>query len=100
MRNYLDELVNVIVSIVLFVLTLRFVLKLFGARPQAAFVSWIYDTTAPLLQPFMAAFPTPTVREGFTLEFTTLFAILVYAFAGFLIQELITVISSRKVSKK
>lgn len=99
MRNYIDELVNFIVGLVLMLLSLRFVLKLFGAREQAGFVAWVYDTTAPLLQPFIAAFPTPTIRGGFTLEFTTLFAILVYAFIGFLIQEVITALVSRKVKK-
>lgn len=99
MRNYIDELLNFVVGLVIAVLSLRFILKLFGANPQAGFVSWTYETTAPLLQPFIAAFPTPSIKGGFTLEFTTLFAILVYAVAGFLLQELITVVTSRKMGK-
>lgn len=100
MRNYIDELLNFVVGLVIAVLTLRFILKLFGANPEASFVSWTYETTAPLLQPFIAAFPTPSIKGGFTLEFTTLFAILVYAFVGFLVQELITIVTTTRVNRE
>jgi len=88
------ELATFVLGLVELLLTFRFLLKLLAASPRSEIVNWIYDTTAPLLQPFLFAFPTPTVKGGFTLEFTTLFAIFAYAFVAYLIDELLNVISS------
>jgi hypothetical protein len=95
MVRLLREFVYFVVALIELLLTFRFVLKLLGASPQADFVAWVYETTQPLLQPFVMAFPTPTVRGGFVLEFTTLFAIFAYAFIGYLIQELLIIIAGR-----
>lgn len=94
MTRLLQELANFIIALVEILLVFRFILKLLGASPAASFVSWTYEMTQPLLQPFLFAFPTPTVRGGFTLEFTTLFAIFAYAFAGYVIQELLEIIQN------
>lgn len=95
MGRVLKDLATFVFGLVEVLLVFRFVLKLFAANPEAAFVAWIYDTTAPLLSPFLLAFPTPSIRGGYTLEFTTLFALFVYAFAGYLIQELLSIIEKR-----
>jgi hypothetical protein len=95
MVRFLREFVYFVVALIELLLTFRFILKLLGASAQAEFVAWIYETTLPLLQPFTLAFPTPTVRGGFILEFTTLFAIFAYAFIGYLIQELLVMIAGR-----
>lgn len=100
MLRLLKELANFIIALVEIALVFRFLLKLLGANPAASFVSWIYDTTQPLLQPFLFAFPTSTVRGGFTLEFTTLFAIFAYAFAGYLIQEVLEIIENSAHSRR
>lgn len=100
MGRVLRELATVIFGLVEVLLVFRFILKLFAANPQASFVSWIYQTTDPLLQPFLLAFPTPSVGGGYTLEFTTLFALFVYAFAGYLVQEVLAVIDSRSIRSK
>lgn len=89
MSKLLKELAIMVFGLVEVLLVFRFVLKLFAANPGAPFVAWVYETTAPLLQPFLFAFPTPSAKGGFTLEFTTLFAVFVYALAGYLIQELL-----------
>ncbi len=95
MLRLLKELLAFIMAIVEILLVFRFILKLLAANPNAGFVAWIYETTRPLLQPFILAFPTPSVRGGFTLEFTTLFAIFAYAFIGYILQELLEVISGK-----
>ncbi len=77
-------------------LVFRFVLKLLAANPGAPFVSWLYEMTDPLLQIFRFAFPTPAVRGGFILEFTTLFAIFVYAFVGYVVQEILEILDRRR----
>lgn len=94
MIRLLESLLQLILGVVEVLLTFRFLLKLLAANQAAPFVRWIYETSDPLLQPFIYAFPTPSVRGGYALEFTTLFAIFAYAFAGYLIQELIVMIES------
>ncbi|MBD3250391.1 MAG: hypothetical protein GF381_02375 [Candidatus Pacebacteria bacterium] len=95
MSRLLKELAHFVFGLIDLLLIFRFLLKLFAANPRAPFVSWVYETTRPLLNPFLLAFPTPQVGGGFTLEFTTLFAIFVYTFIGYLVQELLAVISKR-----
>ena len=99
MARLLRDLATFVFGLVEVLLVFRFVLKLFAANPQAGFVRWIYETTEPLLAPFLLAFPTPSVRGGYMLEFTTLFAIFVYAFVGYLVQELLEVMD-RETNKK
>lgn len=96
MFKLLNDLVNFIIGLVSVLLIFRFVLKLLSANPAAPFVNWVYETTMPLLQPFALAFPTSAVRGRYVLEFTTLFALFAYIFAGYLIQELLDVIHRRK----
>jgi uncharacterized protein YggT (Ycf19 family) len=95
MSRILKDLANFVFGLIDILLIFRFLLKLLAANPQAPFVAWIYETTQPLLNPFVLAFPTPKVTGGFTLEFTTLFAIFAYTFIGYLIQELLVLINKR-----
>lgn len=95
MSRLLKELANFVFGLIDVLLIFRFVLKLLAANPEAAFVAWVYETTRPLLNPFILAFPTPKVRGGFTLEFTTLFAIFVYTFVGYLIKELLQMMAKK-----
>jgi|SRR5579859_513606 len=92
MFKLLKDLLIFIFTLVEVLLTVRFVLKLLGANPTASFVTWIYDSTQPLLQPFLLVFPTPSVRGGYVLEFTTLFALFAYAFVGYLIEQVLEIL--------
>lgn len=96
MARILRDLVSFVIGLVEILLIFRFVLKLLGANPEASFVAWVYETSAPLLSPFLPAFPTPAMQGGSILEFTTLFAIFVYAFAGYIIQELLSFIDGKR----
>lgn len=96
MMRLLKDLLAFIIGLVEVLLVFRFILKLLAANPNAAIVAWIYETSQPLLQPFLFAFPTPSVRGGFALEFTTLFAMFAYAFIGYLLQELFTILEKRR----
>lgn len=89
MSKILRELATFVFGLIELLLVFRFILKLFGASSQAAFVAWIYETTQPLLTPFLLAFPTPQISGRFVLEFTTLFALFAYAFLGYVIQEIL-----------
>ncbi|MEX0930174.1 MAG: YggT family protein [Candidatus Paceibacterota bacterium] len=92
-RIVLIRLISIVVSLVEIFLGLRLILKLLGANPNAGFVSWVYNTSEPLLVPFRGMFPAPAVEAGFILEFSTLFAILIYALVGWLLMELVDFIA-------
>lgn len=92
MYGFLESIINFILGIIEIFLGFRFVFRLFGANPAAPFVRWLYDTTDPLLNPFQNIFPSPRIENGFVVEFTTLVALLIYMFIGYLFLELIAAI--------
>lgn len=89
---FLRSLVNGIISLVEILISLRIILKLFGASTTAPFVRWVYETTAPLLEPFLGMFPSPNLTGGFVLEFSAIFGLLVYAFIGYALLEIVTIL--------
>ncbi|MBC7298036.1 MAG: YggT family protein [Demequina sp.] len=88
-RPAIVRIVDILFSIVGIFLLLRFALKLFGANAGVGFVSWLYEMTAVLLEPFRGIFPTTTFENQYVLEFSTLFAILAYGLAYALIVALL-----------
>lgn len=95
MIKLLKDFAALVVALIEILLIFRFVLKMLAASPSSQFVAWIYANTAPLIQPFLFAFPTPSVKGGFVLEFTTLFAIFAYAFLGYILQELLELLAGK-----
>jgi hypothetical protein len=93
LRQLVLSLTDVIISLVELLIGLRVVLKLFGASTRAPFVSWVYETTQPLLTPFIGMFPSPKLDGVFLIEFSALFALIVYGLAGYLISNIISSIS-------
>ena len=93
MARFLAAIVNVIIGIAEAFLVARFLLKLLAARPAADFVAWVYATSEPLLESFRGMFPAPVLEGGSILEFSTLFAILAYAFLGYLLSELLATLA-------
>ncbi len=93
------NLINVFVAAVLAVLGLRFVLRLFGANESATFVSWLYETSAVLLEPFRGIFPPQTFENNVVLELTTVFAMIVYALAGMLLIAAVQVLTPATTGK-
>ena len=89
MTAILSGFINGLFGLIEGLLGLRVILKLFGANATAPFVHWLYGVTAPLLAPFQGAFPAPELKGGFVIEFTALFAILVYALVAYLLQTLL-----------
>lgn len=87
--RHIIVLINGVTSFVEGVLGLRLVLKLFGALTVAPFVRWVYETTDPLLTPFSGMFPAPKITGGFVIEFSTLFALIIFATVGYLATELV-----------
>lgn len=76
-------------SLVELIISLRIILKLFGASETAPFVQWVYETSGPLLEPFIGMFPSPNISGGFVIEFSALFGLMVYAFIGYILLEIV-----------
>ncbi len=91
------NLVNFFLAIVEGFLGLRFLLKLFGANANNAFVGWIYDMSAVLLEPFRGIFPAHVFENRYVLEFSTLFAMMVYAIVALILIYLIGLITAPAV---
>lgn len=93
--------INIITSFVVVLLGMRLVLKFFAASTVAPFVGWVYETTQPLLTPFIGMFPSPRL-SGLVIEFSSLFALIVYATLGYFLTELIDTINhySLKLDKE
>lgn len=92
-RDLAVNLLNVFVAAVEIILGLRFVLKLFGANGESGFVNWVYEMSGALLEPFRGVFPTKVFENQYVLEFSTLFAMLVYALGGLLVMWVITALT-------
>lgn len=87
--NFITQMVSWVVMAVNAFLGLRFLLRLFGADPTNNFVTWVYENTHPLLAPFSGIFQGLRLEGGYTVEFTTLFAVIVYSLLGFLVMTLV-----------
>jgi len=72
-------IVYAIVLATAILLTLNFLLRLFGANSDNAFVVWVYRSTDRAMQPFRGIFPTKQLNDSSAaLDFSVLFAALVY----------------------
>ncbi len=97
----LNLFTNSLVSFVEGVIGLRIILKLMGASTAAPFVRWVYETSKPLLYPFEGMFPSSQVAGvPFTIEFSALFALFVYIFIGYLLQEVLDYVEQMKYRKE
>ena len=82
------QIVWYIVGLIEVILAFRFVLKLFGANPEAGFSSFIYIITQPLAYPFLTVFRISRI-EGSIFEWTTILAMFVYWLIGWGITKLL-----------
>ena len=83
-------LVNFFVGVAELLLLLRVVLRFFNGNPDATFVNWAYTSTQTLLEPFRAVFTsTDLVNRGWVVDYVALFAMAVYAAAGYLLLSMV-----------
>lgn len=97
-RYLTNNLIYGLFSLVETFLVLRFVLKLFGANPANGLVNWLYEMSGVLLDPFRGVFPTKVFESTFVIEFSTLFAIVIYAIVAILTFALLDVVASASTS--
>lgn len=100
LREVAVNLLNVFVVAVEGFLGLRFILKLFGANAENGFVDWIYEMSAVLLEPFRGIFPTQVFENQYVLEFSTLFAMLMYALLALLVVAVIDAVAPATTATK
>jgi len=84
-------IIRIILAVIEFLLSVRFILEFFGANHRTPFVAWVYDYSAPLVHPFANIFANWNLG-GFAIDFSTLVALIVYAIAGELILEVLAYI--------
>ncbi len=92
-ERFLIRVIDWIVALIVVLLGLRIILRLTSANPTTPFVNWIYTTTAPLLAPFEGIFPTTAIDPGNILEFSALFALVIYVLLGFLLERLVATVA-------
>jgi uncharacterized protein YggT (Ycf19 family) len=66
----------------------RFVFRLLDANADNSIVSWVYNTSEPLVSPFFGIFNNDINVLNGIFEFETLLALAVYAVVGFLVTRL------------
>lgn len=93
LSNLLLFFINFVLSVIEILLSLRLLLRLFGANPTNNFVAWIYSTTSGLISPFVGIFVSPVIKGGYVLEMSTLIAMVVYGLIGYLLYELVKFIA-------
>ena len=95
-QSVLEAIINFFVGLAELILGLRVLFLLVGANGNSSFVEWIYRTSTTLISPFRGIFSGQAIGHGHILDFTALFAMVMYAFFGFLLTSLINVISGPK----
>ncbi len=70
----------VVLNLVL--LFLAFVLRLFGANPEAGFTQWVYRSVTRSMAPFRGIFEPITLSDQSVLDTSLLFAMIVYGLAA------------------
>lgn len=100
LRMMFDNLLNLFVGLVETALALRFVLKLFGANSGNSFVSWVYGMSDVLLQPFRGIFPAKVFDNKYILEFSTLFAMLMFTALALLVVGVVNMATAPVATSK
>lgn len=100
MTMVLKGLINLAFGLANMGLVLRLLFRLFGANPNAPFVDFLYESTAPLLSPFRGIFTPYVIEPGYVLEFSTVIAIAIYTLISWLILEFIDFLEAAATAKK
>ena len=103
MGRFVTKAIYIVFALVEIILSLRLILKLFGANASNSFVSQVYETSSSILDPFRGIFPTKVLDGVFVIDFSTIFAMIIYALIALLLTWIITLITSpveRQVQKK
>lgn len=87
--------VYVVVFVNLVVLSLGFLLRLFGASTDASFTRWVYRNVDRIMEPFRGMFPSQAISDRSVLDVSLLFAMIVYAVVGIALHALVTWLAAK-----
>ncbi len=87
-----NQIIWFIIGIINILILIRFILLLLGANP-VSIVGLIYNLSIPFVWPFYGIFGQPTFGESY-FETASIVAIVIYSLIGFLITNLLRVLSS------
>lgn len=93
LTRFLAGLINFFVGLAEIFLGLRILLRFFAANPNVHFVSWIYNSSDVLMQPFRGIFPTTVIGRDHVVDFSALFAMVVYGLVGMVFASLVYYLS-------
>jgi uncharacterized protein YggT (Ycf19 family) len=93
-------LINFFLALVELFLGLRVILRFFGANPDNGFVQFIYNSSGALMQPFRGVFPTETIGNNHVVDFSALFAMVVYGLIALAFAALASWLTPAVVVKK
>jgi YggT family protein len=83
----LGSIINLVIGLIEIVLGLRFLFKLIGATSTSGLIAWIYDVSAPFVEPFQGILPNISFGSRFVLELSTLIALLVFGLVAAVINQ-------------
>ncbi len=84
-----------VVIITFVILALGFLLRVFGASPEAPFVEWAYRNTDRAMQPFRGMFPVRDIDGRSVFDASLLFAAALYGFIAIGLHALFEYLSAR-----
>jgi YggT family protein len=88
-------LINFFLGLAEIFLGLRVLFRFFGANPDASFVHWVYTSSSVLLQPFRGIFPTAVIARDHVIDFSAIFAMIVYGLVALLFASLVGYVTPR-----
>jgi uncharacterized protein YggT (Ycf19 family) len=88
-------IVYLFVLVALILLLIAFFLRLFGADPSAGFTDWIYRSVDEIMEPFRGIFPSEQLTDRSVLDFSLLFAVIVYAIFALIVHGIVDWVSNR-----
>jgi uncharacterized protein YggT (Ycf19 family) len=91
----INQIIWLIAAIICVLFVFRFGLMLIAANPGSGFVDFIYSVTNIFVTPFNSILAAPTLSNGGVIDVASLFAIMVYLLATWLIVTLISTIFTR-----
>lgn len=94
MFGIIRTFVNIVVGVIEFLLSLRFIFKFFAVNPGTPFVAWLYGATLSLVSPFARILPDLKLG-GFVIDFSILVALIVYVLIGYLILRIFSYVGPR-----
>lgn len=87
--RFVAWVVYAVVLVEVALLITAFFLRLFGANPDAGFTQWVYRSVARAMEPFSGIFPSQELSGESVLEFSLLFAAIVYLVLAFVVDAVL-----------